>query len=277
MTSSAEPIQRRALVTGASSGIGAATARLLVAHGYRVALLARGESRLRALAEELGPDRTLVLPCDLRDPRAIERAFALAQERFGGLDLLVNNAGLGYRARVEELEPGLLRQTFETNVNGLLLACRSALPLLRNSPRPVVINIASVVGRRGIPGQSAYAASKAAVVSIGEALRLEWARDRIAVCTLSPALTATGFFEAQPNPSRLAPPDLTGADAATRVALAVLDLDRRPTPERSLRAKWTFLALLSIVAPRLADRVLARRIGFEHAQRPDGGPGNGGS
>ncbi|MBI5363512.1 MAG: SDR family oxidoreductase [Planctomycetes bacterium] len=262
---------RRALVTGASSGIGAATARLLVEHGYHVALLARGEERLRALSTELGVERTLVLPCDLRDPAAIERAFARARQRLGGLDLLVNNAGLGYRARVEELDPELLRQTFETNVNGLLLACRAALPLLRTSPRPVVINVASVVGRRGIPGQAVYSASKAAVVSIGEALRLEWARDRIAVCTLSPALTATGFFETQPNPARLAPPDLARADPALRVAEAILALDRAPRPEHSLRRKWSWLALLSILAPRLSDRVLARRIGFD-APTPDDQP-----
>lgn len=263
MSTSPSSTPRRALVTGASSGIGAATARLLIEHGYHVALLARGEERLRALSAELGADCTLVLPCDLRDPAAIERAFTRVHERFGGLDLLVNNAGLGYRARVEELDPELLRQTFETNVHGLLLACRAALPLLRVSERPVVINVASVVGRRGIPGQAAYAASKAAVVSIGEALRLEWARDRIAVCTLSPALTATGFFAAQPNPSRLPPPALDRADPARHVAVAILALDRAPRPELTLRRKWKWLALLSILAPRASDRVLARRIGFE--------------
>lgn len=267
MTSSVPPASRRALVTGASSGIGAATARLLVEHGYRVALLARDEGRLRALSAELGAERTLVVACDVRDPAAIERAFEATRRAFGGLDLLVNSAGLGYRARVEELEPELLRRTFETNVDGLLLACRAALPLLRTSPRPVVVNLASVVGRRGIPGQAAYAASKAAVVSIGEALRLEWARDRIAVCTLNPGLTATGFFEAQANPARLAPPDLSRADPAVRVAEAVLALDCVPRPELSLRRKWTWLALLSLLAPRLSDRVLARRIGGDWSVR----------
>ncbi|MBK7878751.1 MAG: SDR family NAD(P)-dependent oxidoreductase [Planctomycetes bacterium] len=267
MSATNPPLRRRALVTGASSGIGAATARLLVREGYRVALLARDEIRLRRLAQELEPapsagePRTLVLPCDVREPERLERAFHELDRAFGGLDLLVNNAGLGYRARVAELEPALLRQTFETNVLGVLLACRSALPLLRKSERAVVVNVASVVGRRGIPGQAAYSASKAAVVSIGEALRLEWRADRIAVCTLNPGLTATGFFEAQPNPSRLAPPDLRDADPAERVARAVLELDRQPRAELSLRRKWAWLALLSQLAPRLGDRVLARRLG----------------
>ena len=173
----------------------------------------------------------------------------------------MNCAGVGYRARVAELEPEPLRGLFETNVEGLLLLCRQALPLLRRGERAVVVNVSSVVGRRGIPGQVAYAASKAAVHSIGEGLRIEWAAEGIAVCTLAPALTATGFFQAQPNPSELAAPDLSGADEPARVARGVLALDRRPAPERSLRYKWHALGLLSLLAPRLADRILVRRLG----------------
>jgi NAD(P)-dependent dehydrogenase (short-subunit alcohol dehydrogenase family) len=140
-------------------------------------------------------------------------------------------------------------------------ACRRALPLLRRGDDPVVVNVASVVGRRGIPGQSAYSASKAALVSFGEALRVEWAGEEIAVCTLSPALTATGFFEAQPNPAALAAPDLAGASGPEEVARAILALDRHPRPELSLRWKWRFLAILSVLAPRLSDRLLVRRLG----------------
>jgi len=255
---------RRALVTGASSGIGAATARLLAGGGYRVALLARRGEKLHEIADDIARttrETPLVLACDLREPTEIEAAFERLGEEFGGLDLLVNNAGIGYRARVEELDAELLRALFETNVIGLLLCCRAALPLLRRSARPVVVDVASVVGRRGIPGQCAYAASKAAVISIGEALRIEWAREPIAVCTLNPGLTATGFFEAQANPSKLAPPDLARSDGPEEVARAVLALDREPRAELSLRPKWRWLALLSLLAPRASDRLLARRLG----------------
>lgn len=265
MNVSSDP-PRRALVTGASSGIGAATARLLARHGYRVALLARRADRLETLARELDGAATrghLVLPCDLRDPGAIGAAFARLEREFGALDLLVNNAGMGYRARVDEIEPALLARVFDTNVFGLLLSCRAALPLLRRGTRPVVVNVASVVGRRGIPGQAAYAASKAAVVSIGESLRVEWAHEGIAVCTLNPGLTATGFFESQPNPSHLPDPDLTTSSGPNQVAEHVLALDRSPRPEVSLRAKWRLLALLSLLAPRFADRLLVRRIGWK--------------
>lgn len=248
-------------MTGASSGIGEAVARLLAGRGYRVALLARRPSELERVRAELPGEGHLVLRADLTDPASIERAFARLEEAFGALDLLVNNAGVGYRARVEEIEPELLRRVFETNVSGLLLCCRAALPLLRLGSRPVVVNVASVVGRRGVPGQSAYAASKAAVCSVGEALRIEWAPDGIAVCTLNPALTATGFFEAQANPSGLPGPDLAAAAGADDVARHVLELDRRPSPELSLRWKWRVLGVLSVLFPRVADRALVRRLG----------------
>lgn len=255
---------RRALVTGASSGIGEAVARALSAAGYRVALLARRQDRLDRLLAELpkvdGGDH-LVLPCDLTDFDAIERATSKLAEAFGGLDLLVNNAGIGYRAKVSDLDPANLRRVFDTNVFGLLLTCKAALPLLRLGSQPVVVNVSSVVGRRGIPGQAGYSASKAAVCSIGEALRIEWAEYNIAVATLNPALTATGFFEAQDNPEGLPDPDLGTAAAAEDVAQEVLELDRRPRPERSLRWKWRLLGILSILTPRLADKTLVRRLG----------------
>jgi NAD(P)-dependent dehydrogenase (short-subunit alcohol dehydrogenase family) len=258
---------RRVLVTGASSGIGAATARLLAQSGYRVALLARRGDRLEALARELdGADVRghVVLPCDLREPAAIALAFQKLEREFGGLDLLVNNAGMGYRARVDEIDPALLARVFDTNVFGLLLCCQAALPLLRRGTKPVVVNVASVVGRRGIPGQAAYSASKAAVVSIGESLRVEWAHEKIAVCTLNPGLTATGFFDAQPNPSNLPDPDMSASAGAEQVAEHVLALDRAPRPEVSLRVKWRLLAILSVIAPRTADRMLVERLGWKH-------------
>ncbi|MCP3915400.1 MAG: SDR family NAD(P)-dependent oxidoreductase [bacterium] len=255
---------RRALVTGASSGIGEAVARQLAEKGYRVALLARRAERLERVAASLASGEHaghLQLPCDLTDVDAIDASFARLLDAFGGLDLLVNNAGVGYRARIEELDPDTLRTVFDTNVFALLLGCRAALPLLRKGDAPVVVNVASVVGRRGIPGQAAYAASKAAVCSIGEALRVEWAPEGIAVCTLNPALTTTGFFAAQANPSSLPHPDLSTASAAVDVARHVLELDRDPEPERSLRWKWRLLGVASVLAPRLADRMLVRRLG----------------
>jgi NAD(P)-dependent dehydrogenase (short-subunit alcohol dehydrogenase family) len=259
---------RRALVTGASSGIGAATARLLAAEGYRLALLARRAERLTALAGELArPSEHLALPCDVTEPAQLAAAVERAGSAFGGLDLLVNNAGVGYRARVEDLDAAELQRLFATNVSGVLLACKAALPWLKRGTKPVVVNVASVVGRRGYPTQAAYAASKAAVCSIGESLRLEWREHGIAVCTLNPTLTRTEIFERQPNPARLANPDLASAMDPVWVARAVLDLDRQPEPERYLAPNWRWLGALSVAAPRWADRALARRLGDELGSR----------
>lgn len=254
--------QRRALITGASSGIGAALARVLAREGYRVALLARRESELERVRQSCKrPDEHLALACDIRDGAALRTAVRTVGERFGALDLLVNNAGIGYRAQVEELDDELVRALFETNVVGVLGACREALPFLRRGTRPVVVNIASIVGRRSVPGQAAYSASKAAVCSIGEALRIEWAAYDIAVCTLSPGLTKTAIFDVQANPARLPHPSFVDADEPETVARAVLALDRQPRPEVALRGKWKWLGWLTPAFPRLSDRLLVHHLG----------------
>lgn len=259
---------RRALVTGASSGIGAATARLLIAEGYRVALLARRAERLEALVRQApDPAHHLALACDLTDAAALEAAVARAGEAFGGLDLVVNNAGIGYRARVEDLEVAKLERLWATNVSAVLLVCKAALPWLRRGARPVVVNVASVLGRRGYPTQSAYAASKAAVCSISESLRLEWSEHAIAVCTLDPTRTRTEILASQANPARLPDPPQPGVMEPDVVARAVLELDRAPRAERWLSSRWRLLGLLSLVAPRLADRMLARRAGVQPPRR----------
>lgn len=253
---------RRALVTGASSGIGAACAVLAAQRGYRVALLARRAAELeRVRAAMARPDDHLALVCDVRDPAAVAAAMRAVAERWSGLDLLVNNAGTGYRAPVEEFELEPARAVLETNVLAPLSVCRAALPLLRKGARPVVVNVSSVVGWRGFPELAVYSASKAALTSIGQSLRLEWAKEGIAVCNFSPARTHSGFFAAQANPRRRADPDLSRAADPYDVARALLELDPHPRPESTPQARWRWFGALSILAPRFADRVLARKLG----------------
>jgi len=253
---------RRALVTGASSGIGEATARALSRAGYRVALLARREAELERVRTSLAaPESHVCVACDLRDPAAVAMALRSVRDRFGALDLVVQNAAHGYLARVEEYEPALLRSLVDTNVTAVLDVARESLPLLRAGERPTMVLVSSIIARRGIPGQVAYAASKAALNSIGEGLRIEWAGDRIAVCLLDVGLTRTAFFATQPNPGRLPGPDVSAADSPERVAEEILALDRHPEPERWLSWKWRALSLLGLLSPRLSDRYLVRRMG----------------
>ncbi len=253
---------RCALITGASSGIGEALARRAAEAGYRVVLVARRGDELERVRRSLAQsEEHIAIVCDVSNEESVARAFREVGERFGRLDLLVNNAGCGYRARVEELDVAVARRVFDTNVVGVLLCAKHALPWLRLGRASVMVNISSVVGRHAVPGQAVYSASKAAVCSIGEALRIEWAAHDIAVCTLDPGLTSTGFFAAQVNPSRLADPNFEHSQSADDVARAVLELDRKPQPEVFLRRKWRWLAALSILAPRRAEKIFVRRIG----------------
>lgn len=250
------------MVTGASSGIGEATARAFAARGDRVALLGRRAEELERVRRSLPrADEHATLVCDLLDEHALRRSVAEAGRRFGALDVVVHSAGIGYRARLEELERAEIEKVLATNLTAALLVDREALPWLVKGERPVVIHIASVVARRGIPGQLVYTASKAALVSASEALRLEWAERGIAVCLLHPGVTRTPFFDAQANPHRRPPPDLASADSAEKVARAVVELDRRPRPEVWLRERWRLFTLAGLVAPRLVDRWLARKLG----------------
>ncbi len=259
---------RVALITGASSGIGAAVARQAATSGYRVVLLARRAQELERVRGSMErSDQHLTVVCDVADEKSVERACEIVGQRFGHLDLLVNNAGSGYRAPVQEFDAALARRVLDTNVVGVLLCAKHALPLLKRGRDPVVVNISSVVGRHAVPGQALYSASKAAVCSIGEALRIEWAAHDIAVCTLNPGLTSTGFFGAQANPGKLDDPSLATAHGPEEVARVVLELDRRPRPEVFLRPKWRWLAALRLISPRRAERIFARRIG-EHWRAP---------
>jgi NAD(P)-dependent dehydrogenase (short-subunit alcohol dehydrogenase family) len=165
---------------------------------------------------------------------------------------------------VDEIERTLLARVFDTNVFGLLLSCQAALRFAsRHDARRRQLSPASSAaaafpaGRRTPPARprSSRSASRCAC---------EWAHEKIAVCTLNPGLTATGFFDAQPNPSNLPDPDMSASAGAEQVALHVLALDRSPRPEVSLRAKWRLLAILSVIAPRTADRMLVERLGWKH-------------
>lgn len=253
---------RRALVTGASSGIGEATAKVLASAGYRVVLTARRGEELERVRRSLErPDDHWAIECDVRDAAQVARLAREVRERWGALDLLVQNAGHGYLAKIEESESETVRSLFLTNVVGVLDLSRELLPLLRAGTDPVVVLCSSIVARRGLPGQVTYAASKAALSSIGEGLRVEWARDDIAVCILEVGLTRTPFFATQPNPARLSGPNVADAADPGDVARAVLSLDRKPRAELCLSRKWRWLAVVNLLAPRLADRLLVRKLG----------------
>ena len=185
------PSDRVAVVTGASSGIGEATARGLRKAGFVVVLGARREDRLMAVARELGGRG---LPLDVRDRASIEAFVAAITAEYGQVEILVNNAGLAAGLQpVAEGNDDDWVQMMETNVLGLLRVTKAMLPLLRRGPRAHIVNLGSVAGFEVYPGGVGYTASKHAVRAITKTLRLELMGEPIRVTEVEPGLVDTEF------------------------------------------------------------------------------------
>lgn len=182
------------VITGASSGIGAATARAAVADGWRVVLAARSLDRLEALSAELGgPAVALPVRCDVREWDEQVQLMEQATAAFGAIDCVFANAGFGAPRGFEESTPEHWRDMVLTNVLGCALTLRAALPALRASRGHVLIT-SSVAGRRVLPG-SLYSATKFAVSAIGEALRQEISGSGVRVTLIAPGMVDTPFFD----------------------------------------------------------------------------------
>jgi NADP-dependent 3-hydroxy acid dehydrogenase YdfG len=204
------------LITGASSGIGAATARAASADGYRLVLGARRKMELDRLARELGgADRALARRCDVADWADVEGLVEAALSRFGRIDAVFANAGFGAQRGFLEESVDHWKAMIDTNVLGVALTIRATLPHLLDRDSGHYVLTSSVAGRRVLPG-SLYSATKWAVSAIGEALRQELRRmhesERIRVTLIAPGMTDTEFFDEQP----------TGALAAEDIARVVI-------------------------------------------------------
>jgi NADP-dependent 3-hydroxy acid dehydrogenase YdfG len=197
------------LITGASSGIGAATARAAGAAGYRVVLAARSVDRLEALAAELGgPERAVAVRCDVTEWEDNEAATAAAVDRFGRLDVAFANAGFGAKRGWLEETPELWKAMVLTNVLGAAYTVRAAIPALKAS-RGHVLLTGSVAGRRAVPG-SLYSATKWAVTAMGESIRQDLNDTGIRTTVIEPGMVDTPFFD-DPGEGRLQPDDVARA------------------------------------------------------------------
>jgi NADP-dependent 3-hydroxy acid dehydrogenase YdfG len=204
------------LITGASSGIGEATARRAAERGYRIALGARRKGELDRIARELGgPDRALGRRCDVTNWADVEGLVEAAMQHFGRIDAVFANAGFGAKRGFLEESPEHWKAMVETNVLGVALTIRATLPILLDAERGHYVITGSVAGRRVLPG-SLYSATKWAVGAISEALRQELRQERdndsVRVTLLAPGMVDTPFFDDRPS----------GALAADDVARAVI-------------------------------------------------------
>jgi NADP-dependent 3-hydroxy acid dehydrogenase YdfG len=197
------------LITGASSGIGAATARAAAAEGYRLVLAARSEDKLSALADELGgADRALARRCDVAVWDDQESLVATALEGFGQIDVVFANAGFGAKRGFLQESPEQWHAMVTTNVLGAAYTIRAALPHFRERNAGHFLLTSSVAGRRALPG-SLYSATKWAVCGMGEALRQELAETRIKVTLIEPGMVDTPFFDSEVSDA-LAAEDIAG-------------------------------------------------------------------
>lgn len=181
-----------AVITGASSGIGQATARVLANEGVRVVLVARSEDKLVSLADEIG-DRAVVKAADVGDAAAVAKLFAEIKQEFGGVDLLFNNAGVGYLNRFEKSTREEWDATIDANLYGVLNCTQQAIPLMRGREGAMISTVSSVAGRYGVAGWSVYSATKFAVVGFHDALRKELGEDGIRVSLIEPGAVRTNW------------------------------------------------------------------------------------
>ena len=186
--------ERVLLITGASTGIGAATARQAVARGWRVALGARSQDKLEQLAGELGEEQALAQRCDVTEWSDQEAFVAATLERFGRLDAVFANAGFGAKRGFLEETPEQWRSMVLANVLGVAYSIRAALPHFKEQNSGHFVITSSIAGRRALPG-SLYSATKHAVTAMGEALRQEVADTPLKMTLIEPGMVNTPFFD----------------------------------------------------------------------------------
>jgi 3-oxoacyl-[acyl-carrier protein] reductase len=192
MTSQPQLSGHVAIVTGGSRGIGLAIARGFVAAGGKVVVSGRSQSDLDAVAAELG-DRVAVVQGDIADPTVADALVGTATRRFGGLDVLINNAGVGKFAPVADLTIDDWNRLMATNLTGVFLCTKAAIPALKQRGGGWIINISSLAGRNSFAGGAAYCASKAGLNAFAESLMLEVRQDNIRVSTVMPGSVQTAF------------------------------------------------------------------------------------
>jgi 3-oxoacyl-[acyl-carrier protein] reductase len=220
---------KAALVTGASRGIGRAVAQLLAAAGVRLGLASRS-------GDDLGLEDVVARPCDVRNPTDLEAIVGETVDRFGRLDILVANAGVGAYGPFLELSPEHLEEMIDVNVKGTLYAVRAALPHLLEGGEADLVTIASEAGRRGLPLEAVYCASKFAQVGFTRAMDHEL-RERGVRCTnICPGGVATDFAIGRGRTPEM--PELAGMMSAEDVAEVVLFALTRPRTHRILEAAF---------------------------------------
>jgi short-subunit dehydrogenase len=241
-----------ALVTGASAGIGAAAARQFAAEGARVALLARTRAKLEGIVADIrdAGGEAEAVPTDVRDATACATALRSVAERFGGIDVLVNNAGANRRGPVETHDAEELAAVVAVNLTAPIVLTRLALPYLRQRPSGAIVNVASIAGQVPVIHEAVYSATKFGLRAFSFALREEMEESAIRVSVVSPGPVDTGFIMDDLDEV----PDLVFANpmsTAGEVAALILDSAADGTLERTIPRSTGYMAKVGNAVPAL--------------------------
>jgi short-subunit dehydrogenase len=245
----------RVLITGASQGIGRALVVEAARRGMKVLAAARSQVLLDELAAEVRKTNGVVetVAADVTKPEDRQAMVDAAVRHFGGLDVLVNNAGIGATGHFMDSDPEILRRIFETNFFGLTETTRVCLPLLKEGVTPAILNISSVVGKRAWPARSYYSSSKFAVAGFSEAIRAELAKDGIDVIVVSPGLTQTNFSKNMLEQKAKIQLDHLRGMTSDQVAAATLGALERGSADVTLTLKGKLLVLVNRFIPWFID------------------------
>lgn len=251
---------KRILITGASSGIGRALAIEAARRGASILATARNEERLRATVEQARAQggRIEFLTGEITEPLDRERLIRSIEQNFGGIDLLVNNAGIGSTGHFQHANPDRLRRIMEVNFFAVCELTRLAIPLLKEGVDPAIVMINSVAGRRGIASRSEYSASKFALSGFTEAIRAELSKDGIQVHAILPGLTQSNFEENMIENTARHSLHAQRSMSAEECAGLVWNAVEARRNETVLTLKGKMLVLASRFAPRFVDRKMSQ-------------------
>lgn len=228
------------IVTGASSGIGLATAKLFAQKGARLVLAARSKDKLDKLAAEL-PD-AIAIETDMTKADSISNMVKAAFKHYGRIDILINNAGQGYDSAVEDIETDKFQHIFDLTLIGPVTAIQQVIPIMRRQGGGAIVNISSGLAKMDLPNMSPYASLKAALAKLSLAARQELAKDKIVVSVVYPYSTATDFekntLHSGPETEWEGDSDLPPADPPEKVAQAILEIVKTGKAEQSLIPKF---------------------------------------
>ena len=250
------------IITGASSGIGRETALALGAEKVNVVLAARRLEKLEDVARqvEAAGGTALAVPTDVSDQHAVRKLTTAAMERFGRIDVLINNAGFGLFASLEETTSEQMARIWRTNFWGTYYAIRSVLPIMKKQGQGHILTISSMAGRRGTPCNAAYCATKFAQAGLMESLRMELYNTGIHCTIVFPGPTDSEFLSALENPSGQPVRFHSAVQSPTEVARAIVKAIRHPKAEVITQRFGRTLIVLNALAPSLVDWLVARTV-----------------